>query len=173
MPTNGGRVTMFVLHNHIMDISITPTAHNSIKQKVTQESSCVICSWTIFSITLNYMFYWIICCTYHIFYTSILLAYHLLRAEMLCHRLCLGPYKVFANIVANISYPAHFRIREYSQEYRWPDRLFLKNIEPFVSPLTLVDLDYLNILKYSRRYHRGVYNLLARASQNSSFAPQQ
>ena len=77
---------------------------------------------------------------------------------------------LFANFFANISCPADFRIREYSREYRCPGRLFLKNIELFLSPLTVFDLDSHDIREYSRRYNRGVYNLLARASQNSAFA---
>ena len=79
----------------------------------------------------------------------------------------------FANIFENIDGPAHFRILEYSREYRCPGRLFLKNIDLSFRPLTVVDLDSQDILKYSRRYHRGVYILLTRASRNSSFAPQQ
>ena len=82
----------------------------------------------------------------------------------------LGPYTLFANFFENISRPAHFRIREYSREYRCPGRLFLKNIELFLSPLTVFDLDSHDIREYSRRYNRGVYNLLARASQNSASA---
>ena len=85
----------------------------------------------------------------------------------------LGPYTLFANFFANISCPADFRIREYSREYRCRGWLFRKNIELFFSPLTVVDLDSQDIREYSRRYNRGVYNLLARASQNSSFASQQ
>ena len=85
----------------------------------------------------------------------------------------LGPYTLFAKFFANISCPADFRIREYSREYRCRGWLFRKNIELFFSPLTVVDLDSQDIREYSRRYNRGVYNLLARASQNSSFAPQQ
>ena len=76
----------------------------------------------------------------------------------------------FANIFENIDGPAHFHIPEYSREYRCPGRLFLKNIELFFSPLTVVDLYSQDIRKYSRRYNRGVCNLLAGASQNSSFA---
>ena len=34
----------------------------------------------------------------------------------------------------------------------------------------MFDLDSHDIREYSRRYNRGVYNLLARASQNSAFA---
>ena len=82
----------------------------------------------------------------------------------------IGLSTFFANIFENIDGPAHFRILEYSREYRCPGRLFLKNIELFFSPLTVVDLNSQDIRKYSRRYNRGVYNLLARASQNSSFA---
>ena len=62
---------------------------------------------------------------------------------------------VFENILENIDALAGF---------------FLKNIELFFSPLTVVDFDSQDIRKYSRRYNRGVYNLLARASQNSYFA---
>ena len=79
----------------------------------------------------------------------------------------------FANIFENIDGPAHFRILEYSREYRCPGRLFLKNIDLFFRPLTVVDLDSQDILEYSRRYNRSVYNLLTRASRNSSFAPRQ
>ena len=62
---------------------------------------------------------------------------------------------VFENILENIDALAGF---------------FLKNIELFFSPLTVVDFNSQDIRKYSRRYNRGVYNLLARASQNSYFA---
>ena len=82
----------------------------------------------------------------------------------------LGVSTFFSNIFENIDGPAHSRIREYSREYRCPCRLFLKNIELFFSPLTVVDFNSQDIRKYSRRYNRGVYNLLARASQNSYFA---
>ena len=81
-----------------------------------------------------------------------------------------GANTIFANFFENISSPADFRIREYSREYRCPCRLFLKNIELFFSPLTVVDFNSQDIRKYSRRYNRGVYNLLARASQNSALA---
>ena len=69
----------------------------------------------------------------------------------------IGPGQLFANIFENIDGPAHFLIPEYSREYRCPGRLFLKNIELFFSPLTVVDLDSQDIREYSRRYNRGVY----------------
>ena len=98
---------------------------------------------------------------------------HLGRPTMLL-RAIFGLGTLFSNIFENIRGPADFRIREYSREYRCPGRLLPKNIEPFLSPLTLVDLDSQDILEYilgvtilqSWRF----YNLLARASQNSAFA---
>ena len=75
----------------------------------------------------------------------------------------LGLSILFSNIFENIDGLADFRIREYSQEYRCLARLFLKNIELFFSPLTVVDLYSQDIRKYSRRYNRGVYNLLVKA----------
>ena len=51
----------------------------------------------------------------------------------------------------------------------WP--AFSQEYRAFLEPLDRVrDLDSHDIREYSRRYHRGVYNLLARASQNSAFA---
>ena len=68
----------------------------------------------------------------------------------------LGLYTFFSNIFENIEGPAHFRIREYSREYRCRGRLFSQEYTSFLQPLTLVDLESQDILEYSRCYNRGV-----------------
>ena len=67
-------------------------------------------------------------------------------ARNMSSRSCCDPPGVglgvlFSNIFENIEGPAHFRIREYSREYRCPGWLFLKNVLAFFSPLTLGDLE--------------------------------
>ena len=85
--------------------------------------------------------------------------------------LALGLSTIFSNISENIDGPAHFRIREYSREYRCPGAAFSQESMSFLQPLTLVDLESQDILEYSRRYIAASRTVLTRASRNSSFAP--
>ena len=87
--------------------------------------------------------------------------------------LALGPDTIFSNtcIFENIEGPAHFRIREYSREYRCPGAAFSQESTSFLQPLTLVDLYSQDILEYSRRYIAASRTVLTTASRSSSFAP--
>ena len=82
-----------------------------------------------------------------------------------------GLSTIFSNISENIDGPAHFRIREYSREYRCPGAAFSQESTSFLQPLTLVDLYSQDILEYSRRYIAASRTVLTTASRSSSFAP--
>ena len=82
-----------------------------------------------------------------------------------------GLSTIFSNISENIDGPAHFRIREYSREYRCPGAAFSQESTRFLQPLTLVDLESQEILEYSRRYIAAPRTVLTTASRGSSFAP--
>ena len=90
---------------------------------------------------------------------------HLIAAQ-------LGLSLLFSNIFENIDRPAHFRIREYSREYRCPGWLFPQEYASFLQPWPLVTLDYQHILEYSRCFNLRVYKVLTGPSRNRCLYPQ-
>ena len=85
-----------------------------------------------------------------------------------------GLHMFFSNIFENIDGLVHFRIREYSREYRCPGRLFSQEYTSFLQPLTLVDLESQDILEYVSTLHRGVYRTVANGLlETALLSPQQ